>query len=416
MMARPNLRWTWLLLLLLPVVRTLALMLAVPAHRPLGGDEPIFDALARSLASGQGLVYHGRPWVARAPGWVFVLAAIRMTLGDSVRAAAGVQGLFDCGSMFLAAWTAATIFGSQRAGILAFVLVGLWPPYLREARFLQTEPLFTLCVAATTAMLVAWCARPSVIRSIALGLVAGGLSLVRPNGLAVFGALLAGALVTIHGLARRGVALALVLLALGAALTPWAVRNWREFHRFVLVSSGTGELFYMGTTPETDGRWDHRQWAVLQGGVLARERARLGRNPDPIEADHALLLAGIENWRRDPWREARIAVKRVARLVMVPLSTSQPALRFGFLIVILIVHGLAIYGTLHGLRIGGWTGGIALAILACVVLNAAALSVFYTNSRYFEPLRWLELILGSGGALPFASVVSRRFGAAGSST
>src|SRR5260221_7169282 len=108
-------------------VRSVALTESVPDHRALTGDEPIYDGVARSLVAGKGFTHHGAPWVAKPPGWVIVLAAVRALAGDHVRAGVVVQGLFDAGSILLAVFLARRLFRSSRAGWIAFALMAVWP-------------------------------------------------------------------------------------------------------------------------------------------------------------------------------------------------------------------------------------------------------------------------------------------------
>src|SRR5690349_1396199 len=112
--------WSWMVALVL--VRALALVASVSDHRPLTGDEPIYDGVARSLLAGRGFTHHGAPWVMKPPGWVIVLAGIRAVAGDHVRAGVLVQGLFDAGTILLGALLARRLFRSSRAGWIAFAL------------------------------------------------------------------------------------------------------------------------------------------------------------------------------------------------------------------------------------------------------------------------------------------------------
>ncbi len=389
----------------------LALWTSVRHPVPLTGDEPIYDEIARNLLDGLGYFYRGGPWVWKPPGWPLALAGIYATLGTGRTVVVMMQGIFDCGTALLTAWTALRVMRSRTAAAIAFVLVLVWPPFFREARFMQTEPLFTLCVALTVAAFVRFTLAPSAARALLTGLAAGVASLVRPNGLAPLAGLMLGWL--FHRWRSLGADLArLLALGLGAALVlaPWTLRNLREFHAFIPVSTGGGELFYMGTTPETDGRWDNRKWAGLRGRVLDAEAQRLGHELDGVEVDRALLHAGLANWRADFGRSATIAAKRFWRLCFLPVvSEDRLVLRFGFFVALLALYALALPAGLAGLRARAGPATLAGAMVVALALNAVALSIFYTNSRYFEPVRPLVLILAAG---TLARWWDRRAGAA----
>jgi 4-amino-4-deoxy-L-arabinose transferase-like glycosyltransferase len=395
-MAPPR-SW-WLVAAALLLLRTLLLVASVSPQQPLSGDEPIYDEIARHVLAGDGYYYRDGPWVWKPPGWPVTLAGIYAALGDGRRTVVACQGLFDAGTALLAAWVAARIAGRRSAGALAFLFIVLWPPFWRESRILQTEPLFTLSVAATLAATYRF-VRARTWSAAFLAGVCGGLSaMVRPNGLVPLGGLLLGWLVL-----RRASAwpharkLAAVVLGTALVLAPWTIRNAVVFHAFIPVSTGGGELFYMGSTPETDGRWIPSVWWRLSGEVLGREERRLGRQVTPVERDRAFLRAGIENWKRDPAGSLLISAKRVARLCFLPVTRPErPWLRYAFLGVLVLLYVPALAEGLRGLRDPDEAGSFAGVMLLALAVSVLASSVFYTNSRYFEPLRPLVLILVAG--------------------
>lgn len=397
----------WIAAVLLLAVRMAALLWSVRHPAPITGDEPLYEELAANIASGQGYWARGGPWVWKPPGWPIALAGLHQLFGPGRVGVVFAQGLFDSGTALLAGWTAAQVTGARRAGAIAFVLALFWPPFFREARFMQTEPLFTLTVMLTVAAFVKFAARPSYLAAFLTGLAAGVASLVRPNGLAPLAGLVLGWMV--HRLRHLFSDVPrLAALALGAllVLAPWTLRNWRVYHAFIPVSTGGGELFYMGSTPETDGRWSHDMWGELRGKVLRAEAARVGHPLDGLEVDRALLRAGVDHWRRDFVGSATIAAKRFWRLVFLPVTTGDRSLlRVGFFVVLLALYALAIPAGIAGLRAPGGARSLQGALFVAVIVNALALSIFYTNSRYFEPVRPLVLVLA---AATLAELSARR--------
>lgn len=389
--------WWWLALALL-AGRIALLLYSVRVPEPITGDEPIYVEIARNLLAGRGYWYDDGPWVWKPPGWPITLAGIHATFGSSRAAVTLVQGLFDSGTALLTAWTALRVMGSRLAAAIAFLMVLVWPPFFREARWMQTEPEFTFLVSLTVAAFTRFALKPSALGAGLVGVVAGLASLVRPNGLAPLAGLALGWMLhRLHELKRDVPRFAALALGVALVLAPWTLRNLREFHAFIPVSTGGGELFYMGTTPETDGRWDNTQWATLRGRVLDAEADRLGRDLDRVEVDKALLRAGLDNWKRDFGGSALIALKRVWRLCFLPvISEDRSLVRFGFFVALLALYALALPSGLAGLRAGSGPRTLAGAMLVALAVNVLALSLFYTNSRYFEPVRPLVLILAAG--------------------
>jgi 4-amino-4-deoxy-L-arabinose transferase-like glycosyltransferase len=391
-------RW-WVVAAALLAARLGALLWVVARQPgPITGDEPLYEELAGNLLGGRGYVAHGAPWVWKPPGWPIVLAGLHAVFGPGRLGVVFAQGLFDSGTAVLCGWCAWRIMNSRVAGAIAFLLALTWPPFFREARFMQTEPLFTLCVMATVAAFTRFALVPSAGRAFVLGMAAGVAALVRPNGLVPVAGLVLGWLVHRFRHVRVDVP-RLAALALGTALVlaPWTIRNARVFHAFIPVSTGTGEFIYMGSTPETDGRWNHVRWMELRTRVVRAEEARVGHRLDVKETDSALLRAGLANWRADFGGSAWIAVKRFWRLCFLPVvSEDRPWLRGGFFVALLALYALAIPAGIAGLRSGNGPRALAGAVFVAVVVNAIALSVFYTNSRYFEPTRPLVFILAAG--------------------
>ena len=169
------------------------------------------------------------------------------------------------------------------------------------------------------------------------------------------------------------------------------------FGRFIPVSTGGGEMFLTGAALETGGRWQPEVFLPLVDRVVAGEAVRLGRAPDPVEADRAMLRAGLAAWRHEPLTSLSIAAKRVYRLCFVPLSSEdRPGLRLAFLVALLALYALAVPEGLAGFRDrGGWPALRAL-LLVGVATYPVATSFFYTNSRYMEPVRPLLVVLAVG--------------------
>ena len=392
------------------LLRLAALVRSVSDHMPLTGDEPIYDAVARNLLGGLGYSYRGQPWLFKPPGWPIALAGIRAAFGEGRRIVVLFQGLFDTGTIVLAAWVAWRVFRSRAAAVTAFVLVALWPPFFRESRFEQTEPLHMLTLPVMVAAFVRFVQRPKSRAAFLAGVCAGLASLVRPTGLVPAFALAGGWLLLDRAGARPHVR-KLLAAALGRVLVlaPWTLRNAVVFHAFVPLSTGAGEQFFTGSVPETDGRWIPDRLGRLRAAVMEREERRLGHPPGVLEADRALLHAGLENWRSAPVRSLTISLKRFWRLCFVSFERSDRVwLRWAFLVALVALYVLAVPAGIAGMREPGRGWPLAGMLLVVVLCNTAATTVLYTNSRYFEPMRPLLLILAAD---PLARLLARRPGA-----
>lgn len=389
-------RWVWAAAVGLLLLRALLLAASVSPDRALTGDEAQYDGPARSLLLGGGFSHHGEPWAWKPPLWPLVLAGIKSVFGHGHRPAVFAQGLFDAGTALLAWFVARRIFASGRAAWLAFAAVALWPPFLRESRFLQTEPLYTLGVAAMLAGFVRFVERPTLRRGFLLGVVTGLASLVRPTGFAVAATLVAAWIVLDRQAPRSWKALVPAVLGAVLVLTPWTVRNARVFHAFIPFSNGGGEVFAMGTSTATGGRWHVSLWVRERGEILAPEEARLGRPLTAPEADRALYRAGIRRWREDPRTQAGLWLERLWRTLALPVRAAGEPVRWGFLLVLAMLYALALAGARLGWRRGDLMGRLGVAVLVAYVAHALLISGVAANSRYTEPVRTLLLLLAAG--------------------
>jgi 4-amino-4-deoxy-L-arabinose transferase-like glycosyltransferase len=388
----------WVVLGLLAVIRLAALLMVITPGEPLTGDEPIYDRVAHNLLEGKGYTYNDAPWVWKPPGWPLTLAAIYAVGGDNRRAVGAFQGLCDTGTALIGAWVAWQIFQTSFAALAAFVMLLFWPPFFSESRFMQTEPLFTFMVMGCVATWVTFVKRPRARTAFLLGALTALAALVRPTGLVPVAGLLIGWALIERSAARRARwhiwagALGLVVV-----LMPWTIRNAVVFHAFVPISTGGGEHFFMGSTPETQGRWDPAKWDVLRDRVIEREEKRLGYPLDPLRLDRAMLRAGLDNWRKDPSGSAVLTLKRFWRLVLVPVeSDDRPWLRISFLIVLLGIYALALMAGFGGGPENADTRRMARIFLIALAINAGVGSIVYARSRYFQPVRPLAMILAAG--------------------
>jgi len=386
----------WAVAVALLLLRALLLAASVSPDRPLTGDEAQYDGPARSLLMGQGFSHHGEAWVWKPPLWPLILAGIKSVFGHDHRPAVFAQGLFDAGTALLAWFVTRRIFASARAAWVVLAVVALWPPFLRESRFLQTEPLYTFGVAATLAGFVRFAERRTLARGFLLGVAIGLTSLVRPTGFAAAASLLAAWMVLDRTAPRSWKSLVPVALGAILVLTPWTVRNARVFHAFIPFSTGGGEVFAIGTSTKTDGRWHMTLWVEERREVLAPEEARLGRPLTIPEADQALYRVGVRRWQDDPGTQATMWLKRLWRTLALPVRDEGLPLRAGFLAALALLYALAVAGARLAWRRGDLVGRLGTAVLVAYFAHALLISAVAASSRYTEPVRTMLLVLAAG--------------------
>jgi len=331
-------------------------------------DSVHYVAVAQGLLAGHGYSFWGGPPDAYvSPGYpVFLAAVFHLFPASPLGAVRLAQAVLGAATAALAAgWV----------GLLAGVLVALYPPFIWSTGSILTEVLFLFLLMAYLALHARLLAAPrgSAPRWVAAGagVMAGLAILTRPEAAAL--PLVIGALVYL----RRRLATGLGTLLLAAAVVnlPWWIRNLVVLHRLILFATQAANPLLGG---------------LLPGG--AQVQAPPGSSP------YAFALAMV-------W--AQLHTDPRAFLLWMTIghwgaALSQPyaggTLNGGFL------QGLAAYQQLFC-----WVGAAGLVFAAIfrprlrvAVLAAAVfmvlLSVFIPSPRYAYPLMAM-LAIGAGALL-----------------
>jgi 4-amino-4-deoxy-L-arabinose transferase-like glycosyltransferase len=231
------------------------------------GRTPVYDAtayaaIARNLDQGNGFTVGPtatQPSSDYSPGLpLFVAGIYKATGGVHERLARIVLALIGALAPLFAYLIARRLMGIA-AGLIAALVVAIYPATIEYTGMLMTEPLAaTLLAGAVLAIL--WAGdRPDLRRWAVAGLTLGALALVRPEYLAI--GIGVAVLVLLHerfasrsGSWRRPLlTAAIVVLGIVVVVAPWTVRNAFALHRFVTVSTGGGQVLYSGTYLPSDG-------------------------------------------------------------------------------------------------------------------------------------------------------------------
>jgi 4-amino-4-deoxy-L-arabinose transferase-like glycosyltransferase len=255
------------------LVLRIAYVDATPGYA-LRHDAVDYDVHARSIAQGDGFsktLAHGRPTAFRPPGYPYFLGAVyhvfkadRKATKERVHVARIAQAFVGAALVALVGVIAAQLWGPV-AALVALGLAAIYLPLILVGGAVMSEPLFDVFMLASLAAALAHRRSPHRYRwALVAGIMGGLAALTRAQALILLIPLAVAVWDQRPWRARAalGPPLLLVLAAL-LTITPWTVRNARELHAFVPISTQFGSA--LAGTYNDVARGDTQNPAAWQG-------------------------------------------------------------------------------------------------------------------------------------------------------
>lgn len=379
----------------------LAFALGYWVDKPLTKDEREYLSLARSLARGHGFSYDedvlAQPVepVGRAPGYPLFLALA----GGGRQPTAGVptpvkivQSAVGAAGVVLIGIVAGELAG-QGAGSAAAIIAACYPPLIWISAYALSE-----VVIWPIGLFLVWSfGRPAWPRDrrgwascVGCGALAGVAALTHPAlaFFVVFAAL---------WLFRRVGFVPAAVFALGALLviTPWTVRNYRQYGRLVPIASEGGVTFWTGNHPLALGEGD-----LAANPELARDKQALrarhpGLNEEQMEPVYYLeALAWI---RANPLDWMRLEARKLF-YVVVPIGPSYRLHSGRYYGASLISYGLLLPVAIAGVRRLGSRRVRLPALWLLAGSSVFASLLFFPQERFRIPVIDPVLVTCAGAA------------------
>jgi 4-amino-4-deoxy-L-arabinose transferase-like glycosyltransferase len=361
--------------------------------KPLTHDENEYLTLARSLSDGHGLRYPPgdergtSPQFGRAPGYPLFLAAIGAgtpaaatpTRVKIVQAALGALVVWMIGLIALQA-------AGERAGVIAAAIAAGYPALVWIPAYVLSESLFMPMALGCVMLLDAARVRADAERAprgggaatVAAGLVAGCAILVRP------GMLLFLPVAALWLIRRRRWSLALAFCVSAAVIvSPWTLRNAREYGRFVPVATEGGVTFWTGNHPLATGEGDLAANPAIKRAEVAFRLAHPGLTAVELEPlyyrDALAYIADHPGW----WMG--LLIKKVF-YTFVPIGPSYRLHSTRYLLASVIPYALlaplAFIGLFRLARRGGAATPLLLLALSVVLTGL----IFFPQERFRIPV------------------------------
>ena len=402
--------WLWLagaaLLALAVRIAYLAELQGSPLLSGLMGDSRQYGAWARQIADGE---WVGTRIFYQAPLYPYSLAVVFKLLGhdlELVRFVQAVLGAVSCALLGLAGRR----FFSDRAGVVAALLLAVYPPAFFFDGLIQKSSLDILLVTLMLVLLAEFGVRRDWKWLAALGVATAAFALNRENARVLFPVIGTWLWLGFPDVARRRRAGGIAVFAAAslAVLLPVGFRNYRVGGEFLVSTAQSGPNFYIGNNPHASGTYEP---LVPERGDPLFERddatrlasAAAGRALSPGEVSDYWLGLSFAYIRSQPFHWLGLMGKKALLTINaaeLPDTESIEAyasysrilrgllwLNFGVILPLAVFGSWVVRARWRRLLIlYGMFAGMALAV-----------AIFYVVARYRHPLVPIVLLFTAAG-------------------
>ncbi len=245
------------LIILLAVVVRLAFVIAVDKgklrieHNP---DAEDYLSFAYNLATGVGFAHainESQPFSqpVEFSAWRTPLYPMFLSLAFHVSRNAfflqSLQVALAALSLYFFLRLGLILFGEVPA-LIAGLVFALYPPLIFYTVELTTEGLFLVLLIAALFVFYRTGGELSSARVFCLGVLTGLAALCRPNGLMLIPAIGLAMWLTERRWGQTVRRMIVLTLAVAIIILPWTYRNYRLYHKFVLISTNGGANLWFG--------------------------------------------------------------------------------------------------------------------------------------------------------------------------
>lgn len=359
------------------------------------GDGQSYDEWARRLAAGD---WMGSDVFYQTPLYPYLLGVLFSLVGHSLGAVRVLQALFGAASCVLIAMAGRRFF-DRRTGLIAAVLIAIYPEAIFFDGLIQKSSLDLFLMASLLASLAAFLTGPRVGPIAVAGVILGAFVLNRENALVLIPVLAIWLLLAFRPEPIRTRVAWVGALVAGALLltAPVALRNYSISGELAISTSQFGPNFYIGNHLGATGTYK----PLVAGQENAnQERADATRLAEQAEGRKLSPGQVSQYWFRRTMTDIGGAPLRwaglMARKLLMTINTgefvdSESLAEDAQFSRVLRITRVFSFGLLLALAAGGvwltrdrWR---ELAVLYAIPLSLlTSIALFYVFSRYRYPV------------------------------
>lgn len=351
-------------------------------------DTDNYTDIAVSILEGKGYSYGDEPTAFVVPLYPLFLAGIFGLFGENLLAVQLVQVLLSALTVVLVYLIARRLFDPS-AGVIAALIAAAHPWLVFWSGYILTETLFVFLFTAAILAYAHLMKNSSLWKALASGVLFGLVALCRPVGLLVALVLIVVWPLLAPKSLRRWSALGVFLISMALVLSPWVIRNYLVFHRFIPVSAGAGDTLYLGNNPKAS--------------ILANEMSDpmfppgMGR----IDKSHYVQKLALKYIVENPGRFVQLALQRLYYYWSPEFPTYSIKHKVFNYLGYLPLYLAALWG-LFSLR--QWREVLLFLVIFGVFTLVHMITIVDWDQRYRLPLQSFLAVLAGGGV---AQVVRR---------
>ena len=395
-MGHSNKNWLIILIFLLALI--IRLIFALPSTNIPSSDAGWYDRLGLSISNGRGFSNDdGTPHSFCPPFYSFFLAGIYKLFGHSYLMVRAIQSLLGAITCILIYLVANKVCNSS-VGLWSAFISAVYPPFIKSAELLLTELFFTFLLLLIILYLLEVRKEIDFKKCAILGSLLGISLLTRPVML-LFPIFMVPMFIYLKKISFSKMLqkYLIVLLFFGLTVSPWVIRNYRIYHKFVPVSTHGGITLYSSYCPPGGifGRV-----ATIDDPVVAESK----QIASPVLASNFLTKKTIYFILRNPAKVLRLEFKKMLYF-WAPFDWEIIGGR-GFNFIYVAALPFFAIGLLFAIRRFKFFYPILLPIGYIQIMSL----IFYGSPRFRLPIEPYLFILAVIGVMVAGRYVSRKKG------